>query len=243
MDKQQFSFVAGSVLALTLAGCGRPDPVTPAPAGTEAGVIDTLPSVAPETAVLLENEHVRVSRVRLAPGSKLAAQEGGRRAVYSLSDYEIEFQPDGAVPERRTWASGDVHFHDAGKYALANIGTTPAEFVVFERLAAPLPAGAASQGKDAADVMPEQAKLLAENPSFRVMQVSLEPGDAQPVHDGRVRVVYSLSDYEIEWREGDAAPEKRQWRTGQAHWHLSGKHAARNTGRTEARWLIVALKD
>ena len=135
MDKQQFSFVAGSVLALMLAGCGRPDPVTPAPAGTEAGVIDTLPSVAPETAVLLENEHRRVSCVRLAPGSKLPAHEGGRRAIYSLGGYEIEFQPDGAAPKRETLARGDVHFHDAGKHALANTGTTPAEFVAVDRRA------------------------------------------------------------------------------------------------------------
>jgi hypothetical protein len=84
---------------------------------------------------------------------------------------------------------------------------------------------------------------MSENPSFRVMQITLKPGEAQPVHDGSARVVYSLTDYEIEWQEGDAAPEPRQWRAGQAHWHAPGKHAARNIGKTDARWLIVALKD
>ena len=243
MSKQQVSLVVGSVLALLLTGCGDSEPAAPAPSGTDAAASETLRSVAPATEVQLENEHVRVSRVSLAPGADLPAHDGGRRAIYALGEYEIQWQPDGAAPERRAWADGDVHFHDAGSHALANIGTTQAEFVVFERLAAPLPGDAASEVKDAADVMPETAALLSENASFRVMQVVLEPGEAQQVHDGSARVVYSLSDYEIEWQEGDAAPEKRRWGAGDAHWHLDGEHAARNSGQTRARWLIVALKD
>jgi quercetin dioxygenase-like cupin family protein len=203
----------------------------------------TSANAAIQSETLLENEQVRVTRVSVPPGGSMQPHDGGQRAIYALADNDINWRPYGAAAERKRWPAGTVHFHDAGRHSLANVGSTPAEFVVFERLTAPLPTAATNQGKDTTASTPEQGTLMSENPSFRVMQITLKPGEAQPVHDGSARVVYSLTDYEIEWQEGDAAPEPRQWRAGQAHWHAPGKHAARNIGKTDARWLIVALKD
>ncbi len=246
MNKQRLNLISASILTVALAGCGSSGPASSdasvAQGDTQAGAAASA-EASIETKILLENEQIRVTHVTVPAGGSMQPHDGGQRAIYALADNDINWRPYGAVAERKSWPAGSVHFHDAGRHSLENVGSTPAEFVIFERLVASLPATATSQGGDSADAAPQQGTLLSENPAFQVMQVTLKPGAAQPLHDASARVVYSLSDYEIEWQEGDAAPEKRQFRTGQAHWHLDSKHAASNTGQTEARWLIVALKD
>lgn len=243
MVKHHLPLIAVSGLALALAGCGSSGPAAAPPSGEQTSDTAGDAEAAIETKILLENEQVRVTHVSVPPGGSMQPHDGGKRAIYALADNEINWRPYGAVAERTRWSAGSVHFHDAGRHSLANVGTTPATFLIFERLDAPLPAGTTNAAQDEAEAMPDKAAILAENPSFRVARVTLAPGEAQQPHNGLARAVYALSDHEIEWQEGDAAPEKRQWRTGEAHWHLPGRHAASNVGQTEASWLIVELKE
>ena len=78
----------------------------------------------------LENEHVLVLAVMLAPGELLPEHQHEARIVCALTDYTLTVNQSGnsAVHSFRT---GDVHWHDAGDtHAVTNTGTTEARFIV-----------------------------------------------------------------------------------------------------------------
>ena len=79
----------------------------------------------------LSNDAFDVYKVAIAPGGKLAPHKGFARAVYSLDDYKIDFHEDGQT-KTRTFAAGEVHFHEPGNHWLKNAGETPADFVVVD---------------------------------------------------------------------------------------------------------------
>ncbi len=229
---------ATATFAFVLAGCAS----APDTSGTVSSA-PTLASVTEAATIILENEYVRVTRVSLAAGSSLPTHAGERRAIYALSDYSTLWTDEDMTEATKRWSAGEVHFHEAGEHSLTNSGETDAVFLIVERLGEDLPAAATAPVSDAAIRSPATTELLAEDDTFRVLRVTLAPGEAQPMHGGRPRVIYSLSDYEIGWREVGEPEKTRTWSQGDVHWHLSGEHGARNTGYTIASWLIVSLKD
>lgn len=88
--------------------------------------------------------------------------------------------------------------------------------------------------------MPDAAETIFENDYIRAMTVRLEPGEQQPVHEGAPRIIYSLSDYSIQWTENGVDEGIKSWQTGDVHWHDAGAHAAKNTGANPAEYLVVA---
>ncbi len=87
----------------------------------------------------------------------------------------------------------------------------------------------------------EHASIVFENDYVRAVLFELEPSKELPLHQGEPRLVYSLSDYTINWTEAGET-SKVSWRTGDAHWHEAGPHAAKNTGTSAARFLVVSRK-
>lgn len=224
------------LLSLALTSCGdRPGStqVGPEPAAPIEDIAMARPSV---TSVLFQNDYVRVLRFDLAPGEALPPHRGGRRVVYSLSDYELNWEADDESTGRRSWQAGDVHGHDTGVHSAQNSGETTASFLVFERLDGPLPVDA----PDHTEGLPAGARRLFSGNDVEVLEVELAPGQAQQAHQGAWRVIYSLSDYSLEWRENGEL-SRPSWRSGDVHWHGPGEHAASNSGDTMARWLVVAF--
>jgi quercetin dioxygenase-like cupin family protein len=225
---------------LALASCGQ-EPGTPETA-VESSAAAPLQDIAAgqpdQVTVAFENDYLRVMRFDLDPNEALPPHRGKRRVVYSLTDYELDWTEEGQPSGRRSWTAGDVHAHSAGIHAVENTGDTTASFLVFERLDAPLPS--ASMHEDDAE-LPAGARSLLSNADFHVLEVALQPGDSQEPHAGGWRAIYSLTDYSIEWREGDEV-EQKSWNAGDVHWHEPSQHAAGNTGTTPARWLVVGLK-
>lgn len=250
MNIRPFEARASAVLAVAIAlaatACSpdgevaEGDAESPVTEGGADAVIEDIAVAHPdEVRVAFENEYVRVLRFDVPAGAALPAHEGRRRVVYALGDYELEWAEDDEAPQRRGWTEGDVHVHDAGVHALRNVGTTTASFVVFERLDTALPA-AAGESHSPAD-LPNGARLLLTEPDLQVLEVELAPGDGQTTHPGGWRVIYSLTDYTIEWEEGDEIGEPT-WSAGDAHWHEPGPHRAENVGDSTARWVIVTFE-
>jgi quercetin dioxygenase-like cupin family protein len=103
------------------------------------------------------------------------------------------------------------------------------------------PPAAPSEVEPVADIAaaaPEAVSVVLENEWARVMRFTLEPGAELPRHDASERAVYALSDYTIEWTEGDEAPVEKSWTAGQAHWHAGGPHSVLNTGSSVAQFLV-----
>jgi hypothetical protein len=69
----------------------------------------------------------------------------------------------------------------------------------------------------------------------------LKPGEKLPLHKGKPRAIYALSDYKIRWTEGDNTSEK-QWQKGDAHWHDAIEHSIENVGNADANYLVVSRK-
>jgi quercetin dioxygenase-like cupin family protein len=227
--------------SLTLIACGPSDQEPPPPA---AGVEEVAaPATAPQQArTLFENPSIRVLEFSLEPGEALPTHEGQRRVVYSLSNYQIRFT-EGGTAEETTWQEGDVHWHGADDHAVENIGATAARFLVVARTDAGLtgepPAGAL---QDAASADPDHGELLLDNQDARVVRVILAPGEAQPLHQGLPRLVYSLTPYSIRYTEVGQDPVERSFQAGDAHWHEAGEHAVENTGATEARYVVFQFR-
>ncbi len=94
----------------------------------------------------------------------------------------------------------------------------------------------------AADLPGDGVQHLFANDYVEVHRVTLEPGDGLPLHSGDARLIYSLSDYTIEWTERGETTTKT-WREGDVHAHEALEHAVRNTGNTIADFLVVARTD
>ena len=71
-----------------------------------------------------------------------------------------------------------------------------------------------------------------------VERITLAPEQALGPHAGGHRIVYSLSDYTIDWTE-DGKTERRDWREGEVHPHDASEQAVRNVGNTIADFLVV----
>ena len=95
---------------------------------------------------------------------------------------------------------------------------------------------------DVLAAVPNLASLVLENDYVRVVKFTLGPGDELPWHNGDRRVIYPMSDYTLEWSEGDAPPTRKEWTAGAVHFHDAATHAAKNTGSTEAQYLVVSRK-
>jgi quercetin dioxygenase-like cupin family protein len=226
-------------------GCGGPaEQAAPPPEEPtfEEEATDDIATAAPESvSVLLDNDWVRVLRIEVAAGSELPRHDAGDRVVYSLSDYTIEWAEGDEPAEDKSWAAGEAHWHAGGPHALRNVGPDAAEFLVVERKQAALPD--VEIDPEAVPSSPENSSTLLENESVTVAEVELEPGETTGRHTGGHRVVYSLSDYTIQWTEGDAAPTEVSWSEGDAHWHVPAAHEVENVGDGPARYLVVTLSN
>ncbi|MEQ8703950.1 MAG: hypothetical protein RIC19_08510 [Phaeodactylibacter sp.] len=87
------------------------------------------------------------------------------------------------------------------------------------------------------------ATTVFENAYVRVKKMTLSPGADQPLHEGGPRVVYSLTDYKMSWREEEGEPTEKAWSAGDVHWHDAGTHAAKNIGQDKAMFLVAMRTD
>lgn len=94
--------------------------------------------------------------------------------------------------------------------------------------------------EEAAPKAPTQ--LIFENEYTKIVKVSLEPGETQPLHEAPERLVYSLSDYTIDWSEEGVNMGVKEWKKGDVHYHGAGEHSARNVGETIAEWVVFQYK-
>lgn len=88
-----------------------------------------------------------------------------------------------------------------------------------------------------------EAQVIFENEYAKVTKVSLAPGEFLSSHDGDNRVVYSLTDYSLDWEEKGENLGTKTWKKGDVHLHEAGKHAGKNIGATSAEWLVFTKKN
>jgi len=87
-----------------------------------------------------------------------------------------------------------------------------------------------------------QPETIFENEFAKAVRVVLEPGQKLATHEGVDRLIYSLTDYTIDWIVDGESKGERNWSEGDIHVHEPDTHAAINTGTTPAVWMAFARK-
>lgn len=229
-----------SVLAFfALVACGTGDGNQSSPEDEATGA--AVKQVEPLS--VFENAYAEVVKVSLAPNEALTPHEGDVRLIYSLSDYSISWTEQGKDEGVKSWKKGEVHVHAAGEHAAVNTGSSTAEWLAFVRKTSDLPdCGENSLENDVNSVAEDVATIVFENVDFRVTEVRLPPSGKVPMHSGINRIIYALSDYQINYESDTEGAMEKAFQKGDAHWHEACMHALENTGGTEAFFLVVAYK-
>ncbi len=199
--------------------------------------------VAPDhVEVLFEDEHTALMAVRLAPGESLPEHDGGHRVIYSLSEYVITMTK-GDTRHTQLWKEGMVHWHDSGRHAIENTGTTEARFLVAVCKVLGHEEGPANlEGAALSAVAPEATRVILENDDAQVTEVRVPAGGTLPEHGGYYRVIYSQTPYSVTLTVDNGEQESGTFEAGDVHAHEASKHSLENTGDTDAEFLIFAWK-
>ena len=100
--------------------------------GTPAPAQDVV-KVSPEThVVVLDNAQVRVLRVLIKPGEKVAMHSHPPNVVYYLSDAKIRLSLSDGRVEDRTVKAGMAVWSDGALHAAENMGATELNEVQIE---------------------------------------------------------------------------------------------------------------
>ncbi|MHA7832169.1 MAG: cupin domain-containing protein [Flagellimonas sp.] len=196
-----------------------------------------------QIAPLFENDYATVTKVSLEPGQEQELHQGGERLIYSLNDYTIAWEENGNDLGEKSWKKGDAHSHAPGMHKAKNVGNEVAEWLVFTRTGTELPpCDKYDDGNDVNSVKPESTSVLLDDEYFMAMQVTLNPNESIPDHNGINRVIYALSDYSIEYMSDHAGSGNKTFKKGDVHWHEACKHSIKNIGTTTAEFLVVVYK-
>jgi len=192
---------------------------------------------------LFENDYTKVAKVILEPGQEQQLHQGGARVIYSLNDYTIAWEENGDNLGQKEWKKGDVHSHQPGTHKAKNTGSKTAEWLVFGRTQKELPpCENYDSGEDVNSIKPDAASVLLDNENFKAMQVTLNSGDSIPNHNGINRIIYALSDYSLEYTSDKTGTVNKDFRAGDVHWHGACKHSLKNTGASDAKFLVLVYK-
>lgn len=105
------------------------------------------------------------------------------------------------------------------------------------------PAASQHDDLDVLKVIPENYKLVLENPFVRVLEARIPPGTVEPPHRHMRGVSVCMTEYTIESR---ALPDG-QWvrserKLGTVYWSEASLHQVRNIGKTPSHTIRIELK-
>jgi len=103
--------------------------VLSAPIATAQDMVKVAPK---NCTVVLDNDQVRVVRVVLKPGEKLAMHSHGANIVYALSSGKSKYTLADGKTEEREMKAGTAVWSDGVTHGTENIGTTETRALVVE---------------------------------------------------------------------------------------------------------------
>jgi hypothetical protein len=118
-----------------------------------------------------------------------------------------------------------------------------APFIAVAFLLLVLPAASQTDDLDVLKVIPENYKLLLENPFVRVIEARVPAGTTEPPHRHLRGVSVCMTEYTI---ESKALPNG-QWvrserKLGTVYWSEASLHQLRNVGKTTSHTIRIELK-
>jgi hypothetical protein len=179
-----------------------------------------------QAAIVLENDHVRVSKDRsVCAASRL---ECGDRIIVALSDVELR-----SGSSQRTLTRGDIAVFAAGQ------SYEPPKGAFFEVVIKPnRPAAAASPEL----IPPEKNAVLYDGERFLVFEERLPVGETRARHSHNQRVVIQLNRTRLQqWPDGQ--PEiVRDIEPDRVAFNPPVIHIVKNVGDLPLRGIVIELK-
>jgi hypothetical protein len=108
---------------------------------------------------------------------------------------------------------------------------------------AAMPASSQDQDLDVLKVIPENYKLVLDNPFVRVIEAHVPPGTVEAPHRHMAGVSVCLTEYTVESRilpDGNWVRSERK--LGTVYWSEASLHQLRNVGKTTSHTIRIELK-
>jgi quercetin dioxygenase-like cupin family protein len=217
----------------------------------------TLLAQAPEVEITsepshhfaLENEHIRVFKVEVAPhASTLMHRHRHDYMFVTLGDSHVSNEVSGKAPVDLKLSDGETHYA-AGNFAhiARNLSDQPFRNVTIELMQdeklrnAPSPWPTEDGDKDFTG---GRVRVLFVHDAARASEIDLQPGATQPSHrhDGPFLVV-AITDLDFRSDREGQTPISTHTNAGDIKWLPGGyNHTLTNIGSQPARHVIVEFK-
>jgi quercetin dioxygenase-like cupin family protein len=209
--------------------------------------------------VLLENDWVRVVRNRDKPGDKTKEHSHKNTLIYSLADQNRRISPSDGKPSDVAIKAGDVRWTDEARHSEENVGSTDGGSLLVEVKKPPHTwkptkddpdASAWPDSLDAVAAAPGNHKVVLDNDFVRVLEVTVRPGEKEPLHMHRMpSVLYVTAEDDIQDLDAsgkvlyDTKTDKNPMKAPYAVWMgPQAPHLVINRSKNPLRLLRVELK-
>lgn len=190
--------------------------------------------------VMLENDQIRVLKIRYGVKEKSVMHEHPASVVVFLTRSKVKFTlPDGSAIDGGGKA-GDVQFTDAGKHTPQNVGNAAMEGVLVELKGGAM--GSAKVALDPVKVDPARHKVAFENDRVRVLRINIKPHDKTKQHEHPNGVAIYLTDVKAKFTLADGTTRDGGGKRGEITWATAEKHSVQNTTNKPAVIILVELK-
>ncbi|MBI4228776.1 MAG: hypothetical protein HY693_03535 [Deltaproteobacteria bacterium] len=97
--------------------------------------------------------------------------------------------------------------------------------------------------QDPLQVSPEIYKLILDNDQVRVIEYQAKPGQIDKMHSFPQRLAYTLTPVKLRIMAPDGSISQIEATEGDTYWLGPVTHSLENIGTTEAKMLIIEIKD
>ncbi len=201
--------------------------------------------VLPETyKFILDNDYIRMLEISAKPGEKDEMHSHPVNAWYAIKGAKLRLYTADEDSKDVEITPGMAKFQDAAAiHSMENIGDTNLKLITAE-LKDKKPPAIQTSGPDPVKVSPGVYKTLAENESFRILEVSMKPGEKNEMHGHPANVYYVLSDWGGTLYTEEGEPKVLKRKEGMATFQEPvEKHQLENTGDTYIRAILFELKN
>jgi quercetin dioxygenase-like cupin family protein len=190
--------------------------------------------------VLLENDQVRVLKIKYNPKEKSVMHEHPASVAVFLTDGPTKFTlPDGSSVDA-SGKAGEVRFTEAGKHLPENAGTAPMEIVLVELKGKSM--GSAKVSLDPVTVDPAHHRVEVDNDRVRVLRINFKPHDKTIEHEHPNAVAVFLTDSKAKFVLPGGKTREASSKRGDAIWAPAERHSVENLSDKATEVILVELK-
>lgn len=208
--------------------------------GVRGAAQDPVKVSPAEVKIEVENDLVRVLRVKRAAHAKGPVHEHPAAVVIYMTDVRVKIHgADGSVQDV-TRKKGLADFNPATKHADENVSDQPFEVVVIELKSGP--GNPLPLPLDAVKVDPKHNVVEIENERVRVIRILREPHAKMPLHEHGRYVSVALTDVGSRTTFPDGTTRENQRKAGEVGWRDPVKHSIENLGDQRMEEIQVEIK-